>query len=66
MDIYLTGNHENQLEELRYNTWEISFDYELIKQLTLSDLKKFIFDLINKRSEQFQKLRICGGATFYL
>ena len=66
MDIYLTGNHENQLEELRYNTWEISFDYELIKQLTLSDLKNFIFDLINKRSEQVQELRISGGATFYM
>lgn len=66
VDIYLTEKEEDQEEELRYNTWEISFDHELIKKLTLSELKNFIFDLINKRAEQVKELGLRQGATFYM
>jgi hypothetical protein len=66
MDIYLTGKEKNQQDELRYNTWEISFSNKLIEQLTLDDLKKFIDVLIKRRSDQVKELDISEGATFYM
>jgi len=66
VDIHLTGKKEDQEQELRYNTWEISFDNELMQHLALSDLKMFIFNLIKTRAEQVKELKLSSGATFYM
>lgn len=66
VDIYLTGKLECMQEELEYNTWGIMFDTKLVQELSVSTLKSFMFELINKRSEQVEYLGLVTGATFYM
>lgn len=65
-DIYLTGKYKDQMTELAYNTWQISFDNMLIQQLKLADLKYFIAKLIKERSLQVERLGTTKHATFYM
>jgi len=65
VDILITGNSTDQLKELYYNTWGMSFDREFIKTLTLQDINDFVTELIENRSQQVSDINK-GPATFYL
>ncbi|MCX5922988.1 MAG: hypothetical protein NTU89_00295 [Candidatus Dependentiae bacterium] len=64
-DILITGDLKQQKEEIYYNTYELSFDKDFIKTLSLKDLHNFILKLIKKRTDQVI-LTNNGPATFYL
>lgn len=64
-DILITGDLNQQKEELYYNTYELSCDKDFIKTLSLQDLHNFILKLITKRTDQVVQANN-GPATFYL
>ena len=65
VDILITGNSTDQLKELYYNTWGMSFDRGFIKTLTFQDINQFVIQLIENRSQQVSDINK-GPATFYL
>jgi len=64
-DILITGDIKQQKEEMYYNTYELSFNKDFIKTLSLEDLHNFILKLITKRTDQVMQANN-GPATFYL
>lgn len=65
INILITGDLNKQREELEYNTWEMTFDRDFIKTITLQNLQDFISKLINNRADQVAKANK-SPATFYL
>ena len=65
VDIKITGDLSKQQEEVYYNTWDMSFDRDFIKTLTIQDINDFVIELMKNRSQQVLDINK-GPATFYL
>ncbi len=64
-EIFITGDITQQKEELYHNTWQMWFEKEFLKTLSLVDLQDFLEKLIQKRSQQTIEANK-GYTTFYL
>lgn len=63
--ILITGNINQQKEELYFNTHELAFDQYFIRTLSITDLNDFLTKLLENRSAQVTQANK-GPATFYL
>lgn len=66
LDIELVDKSVLTSREIWKSTWHTSLVNELVKKVTLGDLKKFVRQLVLRRKQQVADLHHEPGAVFYL
>lgn len=64
--IYLEREIAQSRQDILENTWGIAFSNNLVKKLQITDLSRFVLDLIRHRTEQLCEMNLGINATLYI